>query len=819
MSAEHFDAVVVGSGFGGSVTACRLAQAGQRVLVLERGKPYPPGSFPRSPLGLKNNFWDPSQGLHGMFDLWSFEGLEALVSSGLGGGSLIYANVMIRKDPKWFVKEEPGPGYEHWPVTYDDLEPHYERAEAMLGATPYPFDRAPYDATSKTLAYKAAAEELGRDWFLPNLAVTFAPEPGAEPVPGEPISEARPNIHGRTRQTCRLVGECDIGCNFGAKNTLDYTYLTAAQHAGAEIRTRCEVRGFEPRDEGGYAVRFVEHDPHREAQRTDTKALPRQTVTAERLILAAGTLGSTYLLLRNRAAFPRLSAALGTRFSGNGDLLTFAVRCAEVDEAGRDKPRVIDPGYGPVITSAIRVPDELDGGEGRGFYLQDAGFPEFGNWLLQAADSPGVIGRLAPGVIARLVRRFLRRDTDTSLGAEISSLFGDCGLSAGVLPLLGMGRDIPDGRMRLTAGDQLQVDWRKHGRSAEYYDRVRDVSRQLSDGLGATFLDTVLWHLNRVITVHPLGGCPMGRNHQEGVVDSNGEVFGYPGLHIADGSVMPGPVGPNPSLTIAAVADRCADAILEGRTADLSRRARDEARSAATAAGPADPSAPRAAAAAAVAGPADPSAPVAGHRGVSIAFTEKMKGFITFGEQDFERGRREGERSKTRLMFELTITADDLDRFVVDPDHLARAEGYVRCDALGGKRPVQRGLFNLFVGAGGDARDKRMLYRLEFTDAEDHPLTMTGFKVVADDPGLDNVWADTSTLFTRVLAGHVAAGEDESAEVVASGVLRIKPLDFAKQLTTFDTRPDRRPDAVARFGALFARNLWDVYGPGAKVAR
>ena len=102
----HFDVVVVGSGFGGSVTACRLAEAGRRVLVLERGKAYPPGSFPRSPLGLKNNFWDPSEGLQGMFDLWSFDGLEALVSSGLGGGSLIYANVMIRKDEHWFVHED-----------------------------------------------------------------------------------------------------------------------------------------------------------------------------------------------------------------------------------------------------------------------------------------------------------------------------------------------------------------------------------------------------------------------------------------------------------------------------------------------------------------------------------------------------------------------------------------------------------------------------------------------------------------------------------------------------------------------------------------
>jgi cholesterol oxidase len=799
VSGEHFDAVVVGSGFGGAVTACRLAQAGQRVLVLERGKPYPPGSFPRSPRDLGKNFWDPSEGLHGMFDLWSFDGLESLVSSGLGGGSLIYANVMIRKDPAWFVREDPGPGYEYWPVTYEDLEPHYEQAEKMLGATPYPFDQSPYDGTPKTRAFKATAEELGQDWFLPDLAVTFAPEPGAEPVPGEPIPEEQPNIHGRTRQTCRLVGECDVGCNFGSKNSLDYNYLTEAWRAGAEMRTRHEVRGFEPRDLGGYAIHYVEHTPEHEGTPTDTKSLPRATVTADRLVLSAGTLGSTYLMLRNRAAFPGLSRALGTHFSGNGDLLTFALRCTEADQGGKSKPRVVAPGYGPVITSAIRVPDELDGGaEGdRGFYLEDAGYPEFGSWLLQGADTPGTLSRMAPRILRRIARRILRRDRDTSLSGEISALFGDSGLSAGVLPLLGMGRDIPDGRMTIE-DNLLQVDWSKHGRSADYFDRVRELSHQVSERLGASLFDNPLWLLNRVITVHPLGGCPMGRDVKQGVVDSNCEVFGYPGLHIVDGSVMPGPVGPNPSLTIAAVANRAAEAILAGATADLATP-------------PASPPPSPAAAA-----PAAARSPATDGDRVSIAFTEEMKGFVAFGEEDFARGHEQGESSGTGFMFHLKITAEDLDRFVADRDHPARAEGYVHCEALGGRQPVVKGDFNLFVNESADKRDKRMLYRLHFTDAEEHPLTMTGFKVVEDDPGTDNVWKDTSTLYTRLLAGHVGPGEDEAAETVASGVLRIEPLDFARQMTTFDTEPDGRVDAVARFGALFAGNLWEVYGPGAK---
>jgi cholesterol oxidase len=150
------------------------------------------------------------------------------------------------------------------------------------------------------------------------------------------------------------------------------------------------------------------------------------------------------------------------------------------------------------------------------------------------------------------------------VSGAVSSFFGDSALSAGMLPLLGMGRDIPDGRMRL-AGELLEVDWSKDGASGPYFERLRDRMRDISNELGAQFQDNPLWWLSKVITVHALGGCPMGRDASTGVVDAWGNVFGVPGLHVADGSVMPGPVGPNPSLTIAALADRFSDGILERR--------------------------------------------------------------------------------------------------------------------------------------------------------------------------------------------------------------------------------------------------------------
>ena len=193
----HFDAIVVGSGFGGSVMAYRLAEAGQRVCVLERGRPYPPGSFTRSPYRARESFWDPKRGLTGMYHYWSFKGIDALVSAGLGGGSLIYANVFLRKDEKWFVQEDVNDGgYEYWPVTRDDLDPHYDRVEAMIGLQRYPFEHEPYSRTPKTNAFKYATEA---QWarVVPAAAGRHLRQRGrgaaARPEdPGEAAQPARP---------------------------------------------------------------------------------------------------------------------------------------------------------------------------------------------------------------------------------------------------------------------------------------------------------------------------------------------------------------------------------------------------------------------------------------------------------------------------------------------------------------------------------------------------------------------------------------------------------------------------------------------------
>lgn len=196
----------------------------------------------------------------------------------------------------------------------------------------------------------------------------------------------------------------------------------------------------------------------------------------------------------------------------------------------------------------------------------------------------------------------------------------------------------------------------------------------------------------------------------------------------------------------------------------------------------------------------------------TLSFSETMRGEVAFGETGFGPAGGNGRRPASPLRVHLTITADDLERFMHQPEHEARVEGEVVCEDLGGRLPIERGTFNLFVDQG-DPAHKRMLYRLFFADGVGHPLTLTGFKVIEAETGR-GVWRDTTTLYTRVLKGHVEPGEDDDAGVVAAGIIHVQLLDFLHQLTTFRARTQTRSGsaaALARFGTMFVGSLWDVY--------
>jgi cholesterol oxidase len=540
---DHFDAIVVGSGFGGSVVADRLVEDGWSVCVLERGRAYKPGEFPRSPSEMKEAFWDPSEDLYGLFDVWSFSGLAAVVASGLGGGSLVYANVLQRPDEAWLTIEDPVDGSQRpWPVTLDELEPHFEAVEDVLEPVQFPAG-PPLAPNPKTVAFRRAAHEAGLELEPIGLGVRFEDDRGAIGR-RRPFGDPHDNYHNVQRLTCEMLGECDLGCNLGAKNTLDLTYLSRIRDR-AEIRTHADVRAFRVLD-GGFEVSYLVHRPGDDAPPETEKA------TCRRLVLAAGTLGTVLLLLRSRIALPGLSRRVGHGFSANGDYLAFACDC------GSNGSR-IDAWRGPVITSSARSPDVREGdgrGDGPGFHIQDGGFPSWAGWVSQVGGIKRNVMR-AEMQIRHVIQGQLRGAPDENISKELSELLGDGG--ARLLPLLTVGRDIPAGRLRLR-GRRLDIDWRKD-ESAALYERTEAAARRVADRLDGRYVDPL--KLVRPITVHPLGGCAMSKDPTNGVVSPEGQVYGVPNLSIADGSVLPGPVGINPALTIAALAHRHAEHLIK----------------------------------------------------------------------------------------------------------------------------------------------------------------------------------------------------------------------------------------------------------------
>lgn len=519
-----YDAVVVGSGFGGGITACRLAERGMRVCVLERGRRFSGGDYPDRPEQAPLAFWHHSLNPGGMFDLRLMKDLSVLTAAGVGGGSLVYANVQLRAPESLF--DEPA-----WPEAIDarELDRYYTRTEDAL----QPRETPDTPALPKIRAFAAVGRAVGREVTRLPLAVHF----------GE---DRRHPFSGVFQQGCDNLGRCDIGCPLLAKNTVDITYIARAEAHRAEIYPLHEVLRIEPPARGGgnWRVGF-----------RDLQYRIHGSVEAPLLVLAAGTLGSSRLLLKNRRLLPRLSPALGTRFSGNGDALALALnpRATDVARARTE--------FGPSMTSRIDYSDES------GFMVADGGLPESFGGLLEIIRGVNALtgwGRVvlhAKNVGARLGLTD-RQVTHRSARLRRDPPIGDS------LVFLMIGRDAANGQMRLTPIFRcFDIRWSKSG-SAKLFDRMREVAGELAEAADAdSFFALDAGPLGKFITVHPLGGCPMSDQPANGVVDDRGKVYGYEGLYVLDGAIVPTAIGVNPSKTIAALAERGVEHLLADSSA------------------------------------------------------------------------------------------------------------------------------------------------------------------------------------------------------------------------------------------------------------
>lgn len=565
MNIEYdYEAIVIGSGFGGSINTCRLSKKWPgKVMLLERGKRYPLGAFPRSPHDMANNFWNlppekrsrpkniASKETHGMFDIRNFDHIDAVVGAGLGGGSLIYANVFL---------QPPDEVFDHtWPETSkkDALQPYYAVSKEVLGARPMPQSDDPRRQVIRTGLFQEFAKADGRESQMLDINVFF----GNDFDNPTDIGVQEKNRYGALQTSCVYCAECDLGCNTQSKNSLDLNYLHVAEtRYQAAIKTEVLGQKIVPLDaqgnenpaasgEFGYRVYWLDlNDGH-----TEHSAVTR------RVVVSAGTLGSNELLMRCRDVYktlPNISQKLGQHFSGNGDFLSFVI--------DGDKPA--NPNYGPVITQGTDYNLFKNFNRDNAFILEDASYPNFAAWYSEGLR-PGFSHFNAFIRTAKMaIARFMQGITNGHIGYAFNELLkGDLSYTSSVL--LCMGIDKSNGVMELNNDGFLHVKW-PYKDSMSLYQAILDTGsrfKEWSGGKAFIPLPNWLWPMKNNITVHSLGGCRLANDPAEGVtsaaVDTFGQVFGYAGLYVADGALLPTAVGANPVATICALSERVAEGI------------------------------------------------------------------------------------------------------------------------------------------------------------------------------------------------------------------------------------------------------------------
>lgn len=522
---ELYDYVIIGSGFGGSVAALRLAEKGYRVLVLERGKRYTERDFARTNWQIWRYLWAPALRCFGILQISPFRDVLALHGSGVGGGSLGYANVLMEPPDELFAT---GDWSQHadWQAL---LRPHFDTARRMLGVAPNP------RSTHADRAMHAVASEMGRrpTFTLTSVGVYF----GDSDRPGEKAPDPYFGGAGPARHACRSCGGCMVGCRHNAKNTLDKNYLYLAERLGAQIQPETEARDIRP------LPAEARHDARYEVLvRSSTAWVGARTqrIRARNVIVASGTIGTLRLLFRCRdlsRSLPRLSRRLGERVRTNGESLLGVV------SNRRDE----DYSTGVAITSIFR-PDEVTS-------VEPVRYPA-GSSLMRLLAWPLVPDGPAPVRLLRSFGSFLRHPF------QYAKVYVAPGWARHTTILLVM-RSI-DTHVRMRLGRSPWTLFRRGLVSASAEARptspppspahavARSFARQVDGFPLGSITEGVL---GSPVSAHMLGGCPFGASEEEGVVGLDFQAHGYPGLSIVDGSIVPGNPGINPSLTIAALAE------------------------------------------------------------------------------------------------------------------------------------------------------------------------------------------------------------------------------------------------------------------------
>lgn len=509
-----YDYIIIGSGFGGAVSALRLAEKGYRVAVLEKGKRYQPEDFPRTNWNLRKSLWIPRLGLYGIWGLTLFRHMFVLHGAGVGGGSLNYCNTLLV--PREEAFKRPEWGADDW---NERLAPFYEKAKSILGATPCPS----VGKADKILA-EIGKEMRGEDTFHTNDVGVFFGEPG------KTVSDPYFGGEGPPRAGCTFCGACMVGCRDGGKNTLDKNYLYFAEKAGVEILPETEATGIR-QFHGGYRVLLKKSIGFRH---------PRGALSAEGVVLSGGVMGSVRLLLacKKKGLLPNLSDQLGNFVRTNSEALLGVV--ANDRRANYSEHVAITSGIYPDDDTQVEVVRFNKGSDMMGII----------STLL--TEGGGRIPRFARffGNVIRHPFQFLKSLLPFGFGARASILL-----------------------VMQTKENHMRFDYKRRwwrlgnlsmnstlapgaNKAPSYIPIANKIARRMAqkiDGQARSAWSEVLF--NVPTTAHILGGAVMGETPEKGVVDFSAEVHGYPNLYVVDGSIIPVNLGVNPALTITALAE------------------------------------------------------------------------------------------------------------------------------------------------------------------------------------------------------------------------------------------------------------------------
>ena len=810
----HYDVLVIGSGYGGAIAASRLSRAGKKVCVLERGKEYLTGEFPdteeKAAASMQFNLNNKRVGSESaLYDFWVDDDITIFKGCGLGGTSLVNANVSIRPE-KWVLKEDVFPKIlqEESQNIHSDLEEGYRLAYQMFKPTPYPDS---FPVLKKMEAHKKSAEAMNKPFRKADINVNFD-------IDGE-------NHVGVYQKPCISCGDCVSGCNVGAKNTLMMNYLPDAVNFGTDIFVECAVSHVEKN-----GLQWIVHFKLLGTQKQKIDNSEQMYVSADTVLLAAGTLGSTEIMLKSKGKGLELSNKLGFHFSGNSDYVGFGYNTEqEINGIGRGKDIEGHEPVGPTITSVID--------------LRKTDYNEDG-MILQEGALPSLMSKLYPEFILTLANVNIKEeDKDKKQKEEekqkrfegevfqkkreLESVTKGAyqGATKNTQTYLLMTHDKSAGVLTLK-NNRLQVSWQDIG-NEDRFNRANNYIKEATDALKGTSIPNPTWTkiFNKdLVTLHPLGGCIMGDDTREGVVNHKGQVFCtsagesevYENLYIADGSIIPRSLGANPMLTISALAERICMIMAREKGWEINYDL------------PSKPSILR----------------TLEEEPVGIQFTETMNGFInnkTAEEpkcrtlKEFEREYNFGKAKNQEFKISLTITCEDLEKMFHQKEHLAKMTGVVEAPSLSDKPLIiSEGSFQLFIETENEfkpqtkdktdkeidykiqtkIRTKKIVYKAHLFNPNGESYNFEGYKILEGDKFLDK-WSNTSTLYTTIYADVKSipnAHLDENEEYIkAQGVLKIELTDFVKKIASLKTlhanSKEEKLKAIYNFGKYFAGTI------------